>query len=63
MIAIRILVVALGAWYIIGIGIFQVGLKGPIENRLATRLGLTGARIIYAVIGAAGIIFVATGLI
>ncbi len=63
MIAIRVLIVALGAWYIIGIGIFQIGLKGPIENRLASRLGLTPARIIYAIIGAAGIIFVATGMI
>ncbi len=58
-----IVIVVLGAYYIIAIGIFQFGLKGPIENRLQKRVGNLFARIIYALIGAIGIALVVTGII
>ena len=57
------ILVAIGAYYIIAIGIFQFGIKGNRVNKLVSRLGNIGARLIYALVGAIGIALVLTGIL
>lgn len=55
--------IVIGAYYIIAIGIFQFGIKGNRVNKLVGRLGNIGARIVYALVGAIGIALVLTGIL
>ena len=59
----RGIIVVLGAYYVIGIAVLQIGINGPRAARLVRALGLTGARIAYAIIGLIGIGLVAFGVI
>lgn len=60
---VRGLIIGMGLYYIVGIAIFQIGLKGPIENRMVSRIGNIPARVVYALIGMTGIVLVLIGLI
>lgn len=59
----RGIIVVMGAYYIIAIGLLKFGLDGPRAARLVNALGLTGARIAYALIGLVGILLVVFGII
>ncbi len=57
------LIMAFGAYYVVGIGIFQIGLKGVRANKLVNRFGKVGARIFYIAVGLFGIILVLTEIL